>query len=58
MVADVYFSKQLGVDATGQEYHTVLITGMREGGHAYVALDVTDPIIPSSCGSSPTRTWV
>jgi type IV pilus assembly protein PilY1 len=45
-VKNVYFSKNLGHDATGTEYHTVLITGMRGGGKSYVALDVTDPINP------------
>ncbi len=46
VVKNVYFSKAPGADATGQEYHTVLITGMREGGNAYIALDVTNPAAP------------
>jgi type IV pilus assembly protein PilY1 len=45
-VKNVYFNKVRGLDSTGQEYHTVLITGMREGGTSYIALDVTDPINP------------
>ena len=46
VVKNVYFSRIKGDDATGQEYHTVLITGMREGGNAYIALDVTNPTEP------------
>jgi type IV pilus assembly protein PilY1 len=41
---DVFFSKTSS-GALGT-YHTVLITGMRAGGHAYEALDVTDPTQP------------
>ncbi|MGD8861772.1 MAG: PilC/PilY family type IV pilus protein, partial [Myxococcales bacterium] len=43
---NVYFSRIKGLEATENEYHTVLITGMRNGGNAYVALDVTDPLNP------------
>lgn len=46
VVKDVYFDRDPQVIATGNEYHTVLITGMRSGGNAYVALDVTDPVNP------------
>jgi type IV pilus assembly protein PilY1 len=46
LVKNVYFHRALGDDATGQEYHTVLITGMREGGASYIALDVTDVTHP------------
>jgi type IV pilus assembly protein PilY1 len=46
VVKDVYFNRDPAAKATGNEYHTVLITGMRGGGNAYVALDVTDPINP------------
>jgi type IV pilus assembly protein PilY1 len=47
VVKTVYFSRPTtGTDVTGTEYHTVLITGMREGGHAYIALDVTNPKLP------------
>jgi type IV pilus assembly protein PilY1 len=44
VVKDVYFSKS--GTATAADYHTVLITGMRAGGNAYIAMDVTDPIAP------------
>jgi type IV pilus assembly protein PilY1 len=44
VVKDVYYSK--GTTATATDYHTVLITGMRGGGNAYIAMDVTDPVLP------------
>jgi type IV pilus assembly protein PilY1 len=44
VVKDVFFSK--GTAPSPTDYHTVLITGMRGGGNAYVALDVTDPVVP------------
>lgn len=44
VVKDVYFSKSGTPAAT--DYKTVLISGMRGGGHAYFALDVTNPIKP------------
>ncbi len=36
------------VDLCGREWHTVLLTGSRNGGGAYMALDITNP----SCGDS------
>lgn len=44
VVKDVFFSKGSAPSAT--DYKTVLITGMRSGGNAYIALDVTDPVNP------------
>jgi type IV pilus assembly protein PilY1 len=44
VVKDVFYSK--AGTATAADYHTVLITGMRGGGNAYMALDVTDPVRP------------
>jgi type IV pilus assembly protein PilY1 len=44
VVKDVYFKK--GATPSELDYKTVLITGMRSGGNAYVALDVTDPAAP------------
>jgi type IV pilus assembly protein PilY1 len=44
VVKDVFFHKTSTASAT--DYHTVLITGMRGGGNAYIALDVTDPVRP------------
>ncbi len=41
---DVQFSTNPA--AGGTDYHTVLISGMRGGGNAYVALDVSDPQNP------------
>ncbi|MDD9943718.1 MAG: PilC/PilY family type IV pilus protein, partial [Myxococcales bacterium] len=47
VIKDVYFERAPASDISdGSEYHTVLITGMRGGGAAYVALDVTDPTDP------------
>ncbi len=46
VVRDVIFRRIPGDTATSDQYHTVLITGMRGGGNVYVALDVTDPMNP------------
>jgi type IV pilus assembly protein PilY1 len=45
-VADVWFYTDYNVgtkDASGSEWRTALVTGMRQGGEAYLALDVTHP---------------
>jgi type IV pilus assembly protein PilY1 len=45
VIKDVYFNRTpggVGIQTGGDKYHTVLITGMRGGGNAYVALDITD----------------
>jgi type IV pilus assembly protein PilY1 len=44
VIKDVYFSKTATPAAT--DYKSVLISGMRSGGNAYFALDVTDPATP------------
>jgi len=52
-VADAWFYTdwQVGTkDASGSEWHTVLITGSRQGGETYLALDVSDP---ADCASPP-----
>ncbi len=52
VIKDVYFNRIRGARATtnADQYHSVLITGMRGGGqgptNAYVALDVTNPTAP------------
>ena len=48
VVKNVYFSRVPGAVAASNadQYHTVLITGMRGGGNGYIALDVTNPTIP------------
>ncbi len=46
VVKDVYFRRRPGDSANGNDYHTVLMFGLRGGGSAYLALDVTDPIDP------------
>jgi type IV pilus assembly protein PilY1 len=48
VVKNVYFNRPTsGADVTNYDYHTVLIIGMRGGGNAYVALDVTDVLHPA-----------
>jgi type IV pilus assembly protein PilY1 len=46
VVKNVYLERTVGAQASPLQYRTILIAGMREGGRAYVALDVTDPIHP------------
>ena len=46
VVKDVYFQRQPTPLATAAQYHTVLVTGMRNGGKGYIAMDVTDPLDP------------
>lgn len=43
VVKDVFYTRLPGDGATADEYRTVIIVGLRGGGNAYVALDVTDP---------------
>jgi type IV pilus assembly protein PilY1 len=45
VVKDVYFKKG-PLSPAKEDYKTVLITGMRSGGNAYIALDVTNPSEP------------
>jgi type IV pilus assembly protein PilY1 len=47
VVRDVIFRRVPGDTAASDQYHTVLVTGMRAGGNVYVALDVTDPMNPA-----------
>lgn len=47
VVHDVFFLRRAGDPPSGDNYHTVLLTGLREGGEGYLALDVTDPLNPS-----------
>lgn len=44
VVRDVYFSRSPG--AATATYRSVLLVGLRGGGNAYMALDVTDPLDP------------
>ena len=49
LLQDVFFRKTPGqIHAAGDEegYHSILIFGLRGGGNAYLALDVTDPLEP------------
>lgn len=41
---NMFMSRALGSDTA--TYKTVLVSGMREGGNGYFALDVTDPLVP------------
>lgn len=45
IVRDVFYARAPGQSADDQ-YHTVLITGLRGGGKAFVAMDVTNPMAP------------
>ena len=51
IVKDVYYARELGATPTATEYHTVLVSGLRNGGSGVFALDVTDPATQAS-GSS------
>jgi len=44
-VADAWLGDGTGVDVSksADEWSTVLVTGMREGGASYLAIDITDP---------------
>lgn len=46
LVKDVFFDRRPGQSADPEAYHTVMIFGLRGGGGAYIALDVTDPLEP------------
>jgi hypothetical protein len=47
VVRDLLFRRVPGDTAAPDQYHSVLVVGMRAGGNVYVALDVTDPINPT-----------
>lgn len=47
VVRDVFFSRESGALPDGALYHSVLLTGLRQGGAYFEALDVTDPERPS-----------
>lgn len=46
VVRDVVFRRAPGDASAPDMYHTVLLVGLRGGGNAYIALDVTDPLNP------------
>lgn len=46
VVRDVYFARRPGDAPDGASYHTVLLFGLRQGGNAYTAIDITDPENP------------
>lgn len=46
LVRDIFFARDPAADDAGDEYHTVLVNGMRAGGNGFIALDVTDPLVP------------
>ncbi|MBX3248948.1 MAG: hypothetical protein KF901_17355 [Myxococcales bacterium] len=46
VVKDIFFRRGAGESPDGGQYHTVMIFGLRGGGGAYLALDVTDPLEP------------
>lgn len=44
VVRDVFYARLPGAAASADQYRTVLIMGLRGGGKAFFALDVTDPL--------------
>jgi type IV pilus assembly protein PilY1 len=46
VVKDVLFERAYGTAPNANSWHSVLVVGLRGGGPAYVALDVTDPYQP------------
>lgn len=42
------------IDICGREWHTVMLAGSRNGGGAYMALDVTNPACGEDCGTADT----
>lgn len=46
-VRDVFYRRTPGAAPDGSIYHTVLMIPLGRGGGAYVALDVTDPLVPT-----------
>ena len=44
-------------DSTNPDWHTVLVTGMRTGGQAMVALDITDPSQYSEANAGSIFLW-
>lgn len=47
VVRDVIYTRSTTNLGSGNDWHTVLVVGLRQGGPAYVALDVTDPYNPT-----------
>jgi type IV pilus assembly protein PilY1 len=43
--------------ANGSEWKTVLVSGMRQGGPTYFALDITDPSVTSGPNAYPIYMW-
>lgn len=48
VVRDVIFKRLSDGSAPQDDYHTVLLIGMRGGGSQYMALDVTNPVIDAA----------
>ena len=46
LVRDIFFARDPAADDGGDEYHTVLVNGMRAGGNGFFAMDITDPVNP------------
>lgn len=47
VVKEIYYERSSTALMDDASWHTVLVVGLRRGGGAYVALDVTDPYNPS-----------
>jgi type IV pilus assembly protein PilY1 len=56
-VADVLPNFLRGTTPVADEWRTVVVAGMRQGGNAYVALDVTDSLNTTAPPDPPTMLW-
>ncbi len=48
VIKDVFYRKAADGLVDPSQYHTVLVSGLRQGGKGYFALDVTDPFAPKT----------
>ncbi|MEM1413418.1 MAG: hypothetical protein AAGH15_00885 [Myxococcota bacterium] len=46
IVRDVFDARLIGETPSGDAYRTVLVSGLRQGGSVFFAMDVTDPLRP------------
>ena len=47
VIRDVFFSRALVGAPDASIYHTILVAGLRQGGHGFFAMDVTNPLQPT-----------
>ena len=46
IIRDIFDARALGAAADAQQYRTVLLSGLRQGGNGFFALDITNPLDP------------